>query len=124
MVIDADSHVEESPAMFSFLDKEFYQRRPLPVGLDNDTAYGNYNAVWLIEGETYPTLVGKGGTIFRTPTLMDSAKLKRETIGAQEMTDVDARVKDMDRKGVETQIFFKTFLLTTTTEYMKIDATL
>src|SRR5947208_651465 len=82
MVIDADSHVEESPAMFSFLDKEFYQRRPLPVGLDNDTAYGNYNAVWLIEGETYPKLVGKGGTIFRTPTLMDSAQLKRETIGA------------------------------------------
>ena len=124
MVIDADSHVEESPAMFSFLDKEFYQRRPLPVGLDNDTAYGNYNAVWLIEGETYPKLVGKGGTIFRTPTLMDSAKLKRETIGAQEMTDVDARVKDMDRMGIDTQIVFPTLFLTTTADDLKLEAAL
>src|SRR6266566_4671153 len=119
MVIDADSHVEEPPAMFSFLDKEFYQRRPLPLGLDKDTAYGNYNAVWLIEGETYPKLVGKGGTIFRTPTLMDSAKVKRETSGAQEMTDVDARVKDMDRMGIDTQIVFPTLFLTTTADDLK-----
>ena len=61
MIIDADSHVEESPAMFNFLDREFYDRRPLPVGFASDTAYGDHNAVWLIEGETYPKLVGKAG---------------------------------------------------------------
>ena len=124
MIIDADSHVEESPAMFNFLDKQFYHRRPLPVGFASDTAYGDHNAVWLIEGETYPKLVGKGGTIFRTPTLMDSAKLKRETIGAQEMTDVDARVKDMDRMGIDTQIVFPTLFLTTTADDLQLEAAL
>lgn len=124
MIIDADSHVEESPAMFNFLDREFYDRRPLPVGFASDTAYGDHNAVWLIEGETYPKLVGKGGTIFRTPTLMDSAKLKRETIGAQEMTDVDARVKDLDRMGVDMQIVFPTLFLTTTANDLRLEAAL
>jgi uncharacterized protein len=122
LVIDADSHVEESPAMFDRLDKKYYSRRPLAVKLDDDTAYGNHNAVWLIEGATYPKLVGKGGTIFRTPTLMDSAKLKRETIGAQEMTDVDARIRDMDRLGIDTQVVFPTLFLTTTAKDLQLEA--
>lgn len=124
VVIDADSHVEESETMFSFLEKEYYSRRPLAVGFAKDTAYGNHNAVWLIEGEVYPKLVGKGGTIFRTPTLMESAKLKRESIGAQEMTDVDARVKDMDRMGIATQVVFPTLFLTTTAGDLKLEAAL
>jgi hypothetical protein len=89
MIIDADAHVEESQAMFDRLDKEYYSRRPLPVRFDGDTVFGKYNAVWLIEGKTYPKLAGKGGTIFRTPTLMEAASLKRESIGAQEMTDIE-----------------------------------
>ena len=101
MIIDADAHVEESQAMFDRLDKEFWDRRPLPLRFDNDTVVGKYNAVWLIEGETYPKLVGKGGTIFRTPTLMEAASLKRETIGAQEMTDIGARLRDMDKVKIE-----------------------
>ena len=60
--------------------------------LPRDTVYRKYNAVWLIDGETYPKLVGKGGTIFRTPTIMEAASLKRESIGAQELTDVPARI--------------------------------
>ena len=52
MIIDADAHVEESQTMFDRLDKEFYDRRPLPVNFERDTVFGKYNAVWLIEGET------------------------------------------------------------------------
>jgi hypothetical protein len=52
MIIDADAHVEESQAMFDRLDKEYYDRRPLPVRFDEDTVFGKYNAVWLIEGKT------------------------------------------------------------------------
>jgi len=51
-VIDADGHVEESPAKFSFLARESYARRPLPLGFDRDTAYGDANAVWFIDGKT------------------------------------------------------------------------
>ena len=67
MIIDADAHVEESQAMFDRLDKEFHDRRPLPVRFEEDTVFGKYNAIWLIEGETYPKLVGKGGPFFAHP---------------------------------------------------------
>ena len=124
MIIDADAHVEESQAMFDRLDKEFHDRRPLPVRFDGDTVFGKYNAVWLIEGETYPKLVGKGGTIFRTPTLMEAASLKRESIGAQEMTDIDARLKDMDKVKIDTQVVFPSLFLTTTAEDLRLEAAL
>ena len=106
MIIDADAHIEESEAMFEHLDKEFRPRRPLPVRLDSDTVYGKYNAVWLIDGETYPKMVGKGGTIFRTPTLMAAAALKRNR--SRPGTDrVGARIKDMDRVKIDTQSCFR-----------------
>ena len=124
MIIDADAHVEESEAMFEYLDKEFYPRRPLAVRLEADTVYAKYNAVWLIDGETYPKLVGKGGTIFRTPTLMDAASLKRESIGAQELTDVEARLQDMNKVRIDMQVVFPSLFLTTTTEDLKLEAAL
>jgi predicted TIM-barrel fold metal-dependent hydrolase len=124
MIIDADAHVEESPAMFDRLEKEYHSRRPLAVRFDEDTVFGKYNAVWLIDGETYPKLIGKGGTIFRTPTLMAAAKLKRETIGAQEMTDLKARIKDMDRVKIDVQVVFPSLFLTTTTEDVRLEAAL
>jgi uncharacterized protein len=124
MIIDADAHVEESQTMFSYLDKEFFPRRPLPVRLDGDTVYGKYNAVWLIDGDTYPKLVGKGGTIFRTPTLMEAASLKRESIGAQELTDVNARIKDMDKVKIDRQVVFPSLFLTITSEDLNFEAAL
>jgi len=124
MIIDADAHVEESEAMFERLDKEFRPRRPLPVRLDTDTVYGKYNAVWLIDGDTYPKLFGKGGTIFRTPTIMEAASLKRESIGAQELTDVAARIRDMDKVKIDTQVVFPSLFLTHTAEDVKLEAAL
>jgi predicted TIM-barrel fold metal-dependent hydrolase len=124
MIVDADAHVEESAAMFERLDEEFYCRRPLPVRLDTDTVYGKYNAVWLIDGETYPKLVGKGGTIFRTPTIMEAASLKRESIGAQEITDVDARIRDMDKVKIDIQVVFPSLFLTTTSADLRFEAAL
>jgi hypothetical protein len=124
MIIDADAHIEESESMFERLDKEFRPRRPLPVRLDRDTVYGRYNAVWLIDGETYPKLVGKGGTIFRTPTLMEAATQKRESIGAQEIIDVPARIRDMNKVKIDTQVVFPSLFLTHTAEDLKLEAAL
>jgi len=124
MIIDADAHVEESQAMFEHLDKELYSRRPLAVRFPTDTIFAKYNAVWLIDGDTYPKLAGKGGTIFRTPTLMEAALLKRESIGAQELTDIDARLRDMDKVRIDVQVVFPSLFLTTTTEDLKLEAAL
>jgi predicted TIM-barrel fold metal-dependent hydrolase len=124
MIIDADAHVEESEAMFERIDKEFRLRRPLAVRLDKDSVYGKYNAVWIIDGDTYPKLFGKRGTIFRTPTLMEAASMKRESIGAQELTDVPARIKDMDKVKIDLQVIFPSLFLTTTAEDLELEAAL
>lgn len=123
-VIDADAHVEESPAMFSLLEKEYYARRPLALGFDRDTVYGPHNAVWFIDGRVYPKLQGKGGVIFRTPTLMDSAKQKPESIPAQELTDVSARLRDLDRVGIDKQVVYPSLFLAATTDDIKLEAAL
>src|SRR5713226_3916790 len=123
-VIDADGHVEESTAMFEFLEREFYPRRPIPLSFDEDTVFGIENAVWLIDARAYPRVVGKGGVRFATPTLMKRAQLKPISIPAQELTDVEARLKDLDRMGIDRQVVYPTLFLTTTADDLKLEAAL
>ena len=124
VVVDADGHVEESVAMFNCLEGEYYARRPLALGFGTDTILGANNAVWLIDGIAYPKLVGKGGVRFVTPTLMEAAKLKPSSIPAQELTDVEARLVDLDQAGIDLQVIFPTLFLTTTADDVKLEAAL
>jgi aminocarboxymuconate-semialdehyde decarboxylase len=121
-VIDADGHVEESTAMFSRIAPEWQARRPLALEFDRDTAYGRYNAVWLIDGQVYPRPVGRGGILLGTPTLMERARMKPVSIPAQELTDVGARLGDLDAAGIDKQVVYPTLFLTTTTEDVKLEA--
>jgi predicted TIM-barrel fold metal-dependent hydrolase len=124
IVFDADGHVEESQTTFSFLEKEYFERRPLALGFDSNTVYGSHNAIWFIDGEVYPKVLGKGGFTFKTPTLMEGAKEKPFSIGAQELTDVEARLKDLDRAEIDKQVVYPTLFLTTTTDDVKFEAAL
>src|SRR6266571_779685 len=107
-VIDADGHVEESVAMFERLESHFYARRPLALRFESDTVYGPNNAVWFLDGETYPKLVGKGAVRFVTPTLMEAAHQKPVSVPAQELTDVAARLCDLDDAGIDQQVVYPT----------------
>lgn len=124
LVIDADGHVEESTAMFDFLEEEYRERRPLTLGFDRDTVYGDANAVWLIDGKTYPKLSGKGGVIFLTPTVMELAKRKPIAVPAQELNDVQGRLRDLDKMQIEKQVVYPSLFLTTTTDDLKLEAAL
>src|SRR5437867_11339912 len=103
VVIDADGHVEESVAMFGGIEKDYYDRRPLALQFERDTAYGRYNAVWLIDGEVYPRVVGKNGITLGTPTLMERASLKPASSPAQERTHEPAPLRDLDQAGMDQQ---------------------
>lgn len=122
IVIDADGHVEESLAMFGFLEKEYYPRRPLALQFEPDTTWGANNAVWFMEGQTFPKMYGRGGVIFSTPTQMDVAKRKSVSIGAQELTDVPARLADLDKMKIDKQVVYPTLFLTTTAEDTELEA--
>ncbi|HXG35480.1 MAG TPA: amidohydrolase family protein [Dehalococcoidia bacterium] len=124
ITVDADGHVEESQAMFDLLDKEYHRRRPIPVELPKDTVYTPMNAFWLIDGEIYPKPYGRGGFFFGTPTLQELAKMKPASIPAQEMTDMDARLRDLDLMGIDQQVVYPTMFLTTTAEDLAYETAL
>jgi predicted TIM-barrel fold metal-dependent hydrolase len=97
-VIDADAHVEESNETWQFLDPVFFPRRPVAVALPPDTSFREHNAVWIIDNKVRQSAAN--------PTLMARAQKKAISIPSQELTDVAARLADLDRFGIEKQVIY------------------
>jgi len=86
--------------------------------------YSHFNAVWLIDGKVFPKLAGRGWTIYGTPPLSLGARSKPFPIGAQDMTDLPARLADMDRLGIHYQVVFPTVFLTPLSEDPRLERAL
>jgi predicted TIM-barrel fold metal-dependent hydrolase len=120
-VVDADTHIAESEAMWRHIDSEMYPRRPIIAKIPDDTWYKERNAFWLIDGEIFPKPAGKASFSLITPSAQ-----KRESgrgdihLAVRELTDPAARLADMDRLGVEKQVIYPTLFLV----YLTDDATL
>src|SRR5438128_9796926 len=106
-VLDADGHIHEPEAMYAHLEEEFYPSRPVVVSLPPDTAAGDGELLWLIEGKAVPTIAGRGSTGFTVPGSRRSLS-KRATVGNQTLEDVDARLTGMDEIGLDMQAIFPT----------------
>lgn len=110
-VIDADGHVEESPATFSddFLDPAYRERRPVVV------ASGN-RAFWMVDDRLIPKLVGRAPNVMGTPTGYDtvlreiSAK-KTETVESLELRGTRARRADIAQEEIDVQVIYPTLFL-------------
>jgi predicted TIM-barrel fold metal-dependent hydrolase len=112
---DADAHVEESTETWKYLDEKFSRRQPVPVTLEDQPALLGQNSFWLIDGGVVPRTSGKGLSLFGTPTTSRHAREKPFAVGSQELTDIDARLRDLDRFGIETQVVNSTLLNATLT---------
>ena len=111
-VIDADTHIAESEAMWQMIDEKMYPRRPVLLSLPDDTLYGGWNATWLIDGNIFPKPVGKGGFRLVTPSASKIQSNRRDIqVGCRELTDVAARLADMDRGGIAAQVVYPTLFL-------------
>jgi predicted TIM-barrel fold metal-dependent hydrolase len=123
-VIDADGHVFEPEEMFADLPREYYPRRPVRVILPPDTDRGDRNACWIVEGRTFPNVSARGRNLFDVP---GSAKMrKREGLNLDSATlaDVDARLADLDRLGIDVQVVFPTMFLISLVEDVCLEAAL
>lgn len=109
--VDADAHVEECDETWNYLDEEFRSRRPVAVTLDHAPGRGNLNAFWLIDGNVLPQPVGKGASVFATPTSCALGQKKPFSPESQELRDVSARLRDMDLWGIDIQVIFPTVFL-------------
>jgi predicted TIM-barrel fold metal-dependent hydrolase len=123
-VIDADGHVIEPEAMFSYLEEGFHPHRPHLVLLPPDTAWGEANGVWLIEGKMLPNIGGVGGrTTFSVPGTNRSLK-SAASVGDQTLEDVPARLAALDRFGIDQQVVFPTMFLVNAIQDVRLEAAL
>ena len=109
--IDADGHLEESPAIFSdtYLDPAFRAQRPRVVGVDG-------LAYWAIDEQLFPRRVGRGCNNLGTPTSYEGnptyhSQGKPESVGCMELTDINARLKIMDEEQIAVQVIYPTLFL-------------
>jgi len=124
-VVDADTHVIESAAMWELIDQEMYPRRPVPVKVPGDTLYKSFNAFWLIDGNIIPKPGGKGSFLLHTPSTADREQARRDIgLGARELTDPEARLRDMDKRGVEIQVVYPTLFLIYLTDDVELEVAL
>jgi predicted TIM-barrel fold metal-dependent hydrolase len=111
-IIDADTHISESEAMWSLFDKDMFGRRPILLKAPEDTLYGPRNAFWLIDGNIFPKPNGKGSFRLITPSASKLETARGDIhLACREMTDITGRLKDMDQLNVQTQIIYPTIFL-------------
>ena len=124
-VVDADTHIAEPEAMWKLIDEKMAPRRPVLVGLPDDTWFGDRNALWLIDGNIFPKPAGKGSYRLVTPSAQKAEKVRGDiAIASREVADVGARVKDMDRLGVDVQVIYPTLFLVYITDDPELDTAL
>lgn len=114
-VFDADAHGSINPRMWEHLPEQYRARRPRPVAIYDGDGLGNFNAGWLIEGSLEPHALGPGAQQANTPRNVLAefgATTEREhcSIGSMTLNDPQARLRDMDRMGLDAQMLFPSTL--------------
>ena len=119
-VVDADTHIIEHPGMWELFDPALYQRRPVLASTTVDSVYGENNQVWLIDGMAVPKRFGKGSALVAVGG--SDRENARTDIAAsvRYVTDPVARVRDMDKRGVDAEVVYPTLLLS----YLEVDVAL
>jgi len=124
-VFDADTHIAESEAMWSYIEKEMHPRRPLLARIPDDTWYKDRNAFWLIDGEIFPKPAGRASFSLITPSAQKKESVRGDIhLAVRELTDPLARLKDMDKIDVEIQVIYPTLFLVYLTDDAQLEAAL
>ncbi len=125
LVVDSDTHIAESQGMWQSFSAELYPRRPALVTGPTDTLYGRKNAFWLIDGNIFPKPAGKGGFSLITPSESEFQRTRGDiAVACRECTDVPARLRDMDRLGVDVQVIYPTLFLVYLTDDVELEIAL
>ena len=124
-VVDADTHVAESEGMWKLMDAGMVPRRPIRLSAPKDTWYKDRNAFWLIDGNIFPKPAGRGSFNLMTPSLPgQESERGGMTIPCRELTDIGARLSDMDKLGIEIQVIYPTLFLIYLTDDVELEIAL
>jgi predicted TIM-barrel fold metal-dependent hydrolase len=124
-VYDADSHLLMSPRMWEGLPAEYAARRPRPLEVDDKDGMGKWHSGWLIDGRMQPHPFGPATQGANRPSsTMAEYGAPADSIGSRDLSDPDARVRGMDRAGIDYQIVFPTTLYANATNDPGFEAAL
>jgi predicted TIM-barrel fold metal-dependent hydrolase len=112
---DADAHVELSPRMWETLDKPYFPRRPRPVWVGDNQGMGTWNNGWLVEGQMHPHPFGPGSQPGSMPRKMikdfsPNSEIPEFPISGGDLSDPEARLRDLAELGIDIQFLFPTTL--------------
>ncbi|WP_416974860.1 amidohydrolase family protein [Streptomyces sp. 4F14] len=125
LLIDADSHLEDGPEVFDYIDAEFEHRRPIIVDIGGAVRHRpTRNKAWLVDGEMRPKFFGPGPSAFASPPNSDWAKSKPVPPGVQSLTDIDGLLATMDQVPLDKIIVYSTLFLHPLTEDPRFEAAL
>jgi uncharacterized protein len=98
-VIDADGHANEPEDLFDrYLEKDFKELGPKTVQIGK-VQY------WMVEGKVFPRPVGNFGHGTPNGYLVKKGKPDM-AISAPGLDDVEGRLKDLDREGIDIQVAY------------------
>ena len=123
-VVDADTHIIEHDGIWELLEPEMYPRRPVLMGIPSNTLYKENNGLWLIDGAIFPKPTGKGSFAIANPA-SDREKARTDIdVAVRHISDPQARVRDMDKRGVDVEVVFPTLFLAYLTDDAALEAAL
>jgi predicted TIM-barrel fold metal-dependent hydrolase len=124
-LIDADSHLEEGPEVFEYLDAEFAHRRPRVIDIGDAVAHRpSRDKVWLIDGEIRPKLFGAGQSCYATPPSSAFALNKPVPPQEQSLQDIDGLLHRLDGVPLDMIVVYTTLFLHPVTEDPRFEAAL
>lgn len=108
-VIDSDAHVDETEDTWMFMDEDEVQYRPATGYPSNPDPKLPPSRYWVIDGR-------------RNIRFIRNDEGTRTTVETRELMDVDARLRDMDRMGVDFQVIYPTLFLVENTDKPEVQS--
>jgi predicted TIM-barrel fold metal-dependent hydrolase len=119
-VYDADAHVNAAPQMWEDMPKEFAARRPRPALIHDGAELAAFTAGWLIDGRMEPHALGPGLQPANPPRWV----VEGTNRGSLTVVDPEARIRDLDRLGIDVQFLFPSTLYARWTADPRFEAAL
>jgi predicted TIM-barrel fold metal-dependent hydrolase len=97
--------------MWEDLPAAYAARRPRPLTVGDTHGMGKWDSGWLIDGRMQPHPYGSATQGANRPTsTMAEYGAPQDKIGNRDLSDPEARLRGMDRAGIDVQIIFPTTL--------------
>jgi len=119
-VIDADTHIIETEAIWDYFDEELCSRKPTLVRFSDPELGGRERTLWVIDGHLVPKPHGRGGQALRTPPI-DAEEAADPDWQVRAMSDVDTRLREATAMGVDVQVVYPTIFIAYLTDDVALE---